>query len=146
MKKTQYAISPIDNILGHEVIKLCLHVTSAFASTSSCIKRQEWIPWYQVEVFTLWMCVQTMGWEPILCMCVCVTIDSIQNFDAKVDADAHANVTCKQNLRLLPGARVRILNATRVLVQLTQFIGFVFIQYYRILLKLTKNFLHNLRF
>ena len=60
------------------------------------IKRHEWIPWYQVEVFTLCVCVRRTGWEAILCVCVCITIDSIQNFDAKVDA--HANVKCKQNL------------------------------------------------
>ena len=77
--------------------KLCLHVTSAFTSTSNCVTRHEWIPWYQVGVFTLCVCLQRMGWEPILCMCVCVTIDSIQNFDADIDADAAANVTCKHS-------------------------------------------------
>ena len=32
------------NFVPHPGIKLCLHVTSAFASTSNCIKRHEWIP------------------------------------------------------------------------------------------------------
>ena len=42
--------------------------------------------------------MQRMGREPILCVCVCITIDPIQNFDTNVDTDAHANVTCIQSL------------------------------------------------
>ena len=37
-----------------------------------------------------------MGLEPILCINVCVPIHVMQ-FDADVDANAHANVTCKQS-------------------------------------------------
>ena len=33
----------------------------------------------------------------ILCVCVCVTIDSMLNFDAGTHVNAHANVTCKQS-------------------------------------------------
>ena len=67
----------------HE-IKPCLHVRSAFASTlmsASSFVLSQWL-------------MQRMGLGPILCLCVCVTIRSIQNFDV----DANADVTCKQNL------------------------------------------------
>ena len=41
-----------------------------------------------------------MGLEPILCVNVCAPIHIMQfdaNVDADVDANGHANVTCKQS-------------------------------------------------
>ena len=63
--------------------KPCLHVTSAFSSTSMPASN---------FVLSQWL-MQRMGLGPILCVCVCVTIHSIQNFDV----DANADVTCKQS-------------------------------------------------
>ena len=52
---------------------------------------------------TKWRCLHfacaCREWDggPILSVSICVTIDSMQNFDANVGADADANVTCKQD-------------------------------------------------
>ena len=78
------------------VLKLCLHVTSAFASASNVMNGFHGTKW-RCSHFA-WNHAEN-GLEPILCLCVCVTIDPIQNFDANVNADAHANVTCKQSLK-----------------------------------------------
>ena len=92
------------NTCRHTVSVSCNYPyrTKALFTRNVCIclsiKRHECIPWYQVEVFTLREHAEN-GLEPILCLCVCVTIDPIQNFDANVNADAHANVTCKQSLK-----------------------------------------------
>ena len=44
--------------------------------------------------------MQRMGLEPALCVNVCLTIDSKQNFNANVDAETHADVMCKQSFTI----------------------------------------------
>ena len=63
-------------------IKLCLHVTSGLR------QRQTESDIMNGFHGTKWRCLH-----------FALTIDSIQNFDANIDADAHENVTCKQSFK-----------------------------------------------
>ena len=71
---------------------LCLHVTSACASTCDAKNGIHDTKWRCLHITFEF---QRMGLWPILCMCICITIDSMLNFDT----DAHAHVTCKQDFR-----------------------------------------------
>ena len=43
--------------------------------------------------------MQRMGLAPILCVRICITINTIQKFDVDAKADAHGNITCKQSFK-----------------------------------------------
>ena len=80
---------------------LRLHVTSACVSTCDANNGIQDTNWRCLHVT---FACQRMGLGPILCVRVCITIDSMLNFDADADAD----VTCKQGFTVSHQAEVKM--------------------------------------
>ena len=78
----------------HTLLMLCLHITSACASTCEAKNGLHDTKWRCLHVMFAFQRI------PILCMCICVTIDSMLNFDADARKGARVDVTCKQGLIL----------------------------------------------